>query len=588
MLDNKYLRRTLWVIEPVIGTAIAILTAMTGAVGTLVNVAGWSEDEINQAMEIEDPAWYVRFNWNYAQNDFITRNCIIIGLLALLFAAVLVLLCIMNVRASRNEDGSVSLNRFDRIWSEILIIAMCFAAGGAIGLAVPVYVLTPHSDWINIYTHITPLTDLDAYYFGANNNVLLALCIAGIAVCITAAVICFVSVVKKICARQLIEKSLLGIILGWLGIGATAAGKGAVKAGSAARSSIRKLTVPADDDQRAERKIKWKYILIAYALIFLPFFMFMATKGSISALLTLIICLIIAARLISSKIRRLNEIRRGVIEVRSGNLTYKIPVTEDENGPVTDLDKLAADINNISEATNIAVQNEIKNQRMKTDLISNVSHDLKTPLTSMISYLDILEKEGLDSPDAPAHLAIVKEKTERLKTLTEELFEAAKASSGNIPCEITDIDIAAMIDQILAEMDDKLKPKKLKIKKSIKTENTLVRADGNLLSRVLENLLGNISKYALEKSRVYIDVTDAPGGKSGRTLIEIKNISKAELNISADELMERFTRGDSSRNTEGSGLGLAIAKDLTTLMGGVFEISIDGDMFKASILLDKA
>ena len=588
MLDNKYLRRTLWVIEPVIGTAIAILTAMTGAVGTLVNVAGWSEDEINQAMEIEDPAWYVRFNWNYAQNDFITRNCIIIGLLALLFAAVLVLLCIMNVRASRNEDGSVSLNRFDRIWSEILIIAMCFAAGGAIGLAVPVYVLTPHSDWINIYTHITPLTDLDAYYFGANNNVLLALCIAGIAVCITAAVICFVSVVKKICARQLIEKSLLGIILGWLGIGATAAGKGAVKAGSAARSSIRKLTVPADDDQRAERKIKWKYILIAYALIFLPFFMFMATKGSISALLTLIICLVIAARLISSKIRRLNEIRRGVIEVRSGNLTYKIPVTEDENGPVTDLDKLAADINNISEATNIAVQNEIKNQRMKTDLISNVSHDLKTPLTSMISYLDILEKEGLDSPDAPAHLAIVKEKTERLKTLTEELFEAAKASSGNIPCEITDIDIAAMIDQILAEMDDKLKPKKLKIKKSIKTENTLVRADGNLLSRVLENLLGNISKYALEKSRVYIDVTDAPGGKSGRTLIEIKNISKAELNISADELMERFTRGDSSRNTEGSGLGLAIAKDLTTLMGGVFEISIDGDMFKASILLDKA
>ena len=136
-------------------------------------------------------------------------------------------------------------------------------------------------------------------------------------------------------------------------------------------------------------------------------------------------------------------------------------------------------------------------------------------------------------------------------------------------------------------MGDRLAKKKLKIKKNIKSENTIVRADGKLLYRVFENLLSNISKYALDRSRVYIDVSE-PSSSSDKLLVEIKNISKAELNISPEELMERFTRGDSSRNTEGSGLGLAIAKDLTTLMGGVFEISIDGDMFKASVLLDRA
>ena len=322
-------------------------------------------------------------------------------------------------------------------------------------------------------------------------------------------------------------------------------------------------------------------------LIGLPVF-FMIMSGEYEwMLLWTIVSMVIAIVLIVRKVGKLAEIRAGVIEVKSGNLTHKISVKEDENGPKTDLDQLASDINHISEATNAAVQNEIKNQRLKTDLISNVSHDLKTPLTSMVSYLDILEKEGLDSPDAPAHLAIVKEKTERLKTLTEELFEAAKASSGNIPCEIEDIDVSALIDQSLAEMGDRLAKKKLKIKKNFKTDNTLVLADGKLLYRVFENLLSNISKYALDRSRVYIDVSEASTAKD-KLLVEVKNISKAELNISPDELMERFTRGDSSRNTEGSGLGLAIAKDLTTLMGGVFEISIDGDMFKASVMLDRA
>ncbi|MBQ2160536.1 MAG: HAMP domain-containing histidine kinase, partial [Firmicutes bacterium] len=268
-----------------------------------------------------------------------------------------------------------------------------------------------------------------------------------------------------------------------------------------------------------------------------------------------------------------------------------IPVESDEKGPATGLDSLAQDINEISQATNVAVQNELKNQRLKTDLISNVSHDLKTPLTSMITYVDLMKTEGLDSENAPGYLEIIDEKTKRLKNLTENLFEAAKASSGNIPCEITDIDISAIVNQALAEMEDRLAEHELNVIVKNELDSPMVRADGQLLWRVIENLLSNVSKYAQEGSRVYINLSEStqnPAAGKGHALLEVKNISKDALNIPADELMERFKRGDESRNTEGSGLGLAIAKDLTHLMGGVFEILIDGDLFKASVMLDKA
>ncbi|MBR5740771.1 MAG: sensor histidine kinase, partial [Firmicutes bacterium] len=179
----------------------------------------------------------------------------------------------------------------------------------------------------------------------------------------------------------------------------------------------------------------------------------------------------------------------------------------------------------------------------------------------------------------------------RLKGLTENLFEAAKASSGNIPCEITDVNILTIVEQALAEMDDRLAERDLNVIVKNDLESPMVRADGQLLWRVIENLLSNVSKYALEGSRVYINLSETaekPASGKGRVLLEMKNMSHDALNIPADELMERFKRGDESRNTEGSGLGLAIAKDLAHLMGGVFEITIDGDLFKASVMLDKA
>lgn len=284
-------------------------------------------------------------------------------------------------------------------------------------------------------------------------------------------------------------------------------------------------------------------------------------------------------------IKKFEEIKKGVEEVKNGNLTYKISAEGN-----SELDKLAQNINKISEASNIAVQNELKNQRMKTELISNVSHDIKTPLTSMVTYVDLLKTEGLDSENAPKYLRILDEKTERLRHLTEDLFEAAKASSGAMPVHLEKVEIISLINQGLGEMDQKIQTSGLNFIVNADKDKYYVMADGQLLWRVVENLLGNVIKYALENSRVYIDVKDikSKNGKSTSLVtLEVKNISKKPLNISAEELMERFKRGDESRTTEGSGLGLAIAKDLVKIQNGWFEVIIDGDLFKAQVMLNK-
>lgn len=595
---NRALYAFLAVLAPLAGTVTAVMLALASGIINIFDVRN------NTQKQIEELSQYVdclgRFTEMHGQEELMSRLftfAVIAGVLAI---AAVIGLSIMTGRFSRDEEGKIVLNRFDRLWSEFHILLGGGAAAGACFAAIPIAKIVCRDNKfgpVNFTKLFEPL-ETDDYVCSMSNESVFWYSAVGIAVCLAIAVICWVTLVKKVKAHGLIKYSLLSKILAVLGFGAAVAGQEVVKAGKGIRkagkdiaeknrSAVRRFTIPNDEDRRAAHKLMLKYSLIAVALIAFPVFIMVLSDAYEIMLYAAIISMGICVILITTKVGRLAEIRAGVIKVKSGNLSHKIPVNEDDQGPKSDLDKLASDINHISEATNAAVQNEIKNQRLKTDLISNVSHDLKTPLTSMISYLDILEKEGLDSPDAPAHLAIVREKTERLRTLTEELFEAAKASSGNIPCEIEDIDVAALIDQSLAEMGDRLSKKKLKVKKNIKTDNTMVRADGKLLYRVFENLLSNISKYALDKSRVYIDVTEPPTPK-GRLLIEVKNISKDELNISPDELMERFTRGDSSRNTEGSGLGLAIAKDLTTLMGGVFEISIDGDMFKASIMLERA
>ena len=672
---SRTLNGILWILSVLSGTMLGIAGSFAVAVSAMSDYRQMYNQWIGMDTEItskeaqenlawiENSPWVVYFADENAQSDLLSWLLLALVALAIVFCAALIILCVQTGRLGRADDGSIQLNRFDRVWSEVLLLLGGGAAGGAVALAVPMYAI-----WfrINIKGVYTPTHPSD-YVFGPSNTAIWILCISGMAVCILLALLCFVSLVKKLKARMFWEKSFFGGI---------------------ALSIYRGI---ASSDKTM---VKVMALLIGGMLLSMTWF------GAVLVLAAVILC-------IPRLVRQFTEIRGGVREVKSGNLTYRIPVETDRRGNVGELGRLAADINEISQASNLAVQNELKNQRMKTELISNVSHDLKTPLTSMVSYIDLMKKEGLDSPHAPEYLEILDEKTQRLRVLTEELFEAAKASSGDMPVRMEAIDLGSLISQSLGEMNERLAARKLEILVSnhcaqstpvmntawnpkasrpageecaegnvnvapfdaasfdvasfdaapfdaadgmtegmragvqaaaagsmdgaavfddgaaagIASAGPRVMADGQLLWRVLENLLGNVSKYALPGSRVYLDIrrvsrkrssaagtadntgdfaaagttsadsscaAQAEKAANGFVLLQVKNISEEQLNISAEELMERFKRGDASRNTEGSGLGLAIARDLTKLMDGVFEITVDGDLFKASVLLKQA
>lgn len=240
-------------------------------------------------------------------------------------------------------------------------------------------------------------------------------------------------------------------------------------------------------------------------------------------------------------------------------------------------------LNSIGSGLEIAVERQIRSERMRTELITNVSHDIKTPLTSIINYTDLLQKEHTPEEEKE-YLEALARQSARLKKLTEDIVEASRASSGNINAELTSVNVKELVDQSIGEYSEKLEAAKIEPIASIPRDLT-VKADGRLLWRVFSNLLSNVCKYAMPSTRVYFDAERSNGG---RMKITVKNISREALNISADELMERFVRGDESRHSEGSGLGLSIAKSLTELMNGTFDVVIDGDLFRAEITLEEA
>lgn len=242
----------------------------------------------------------------------------------------------------------------------------------------------------------------------------------------------------------------------------------------------------------------------------------------------------------------------------------------------------AKNLNLISEGMKKAIENELKSERMKVELITNVSHDIKTPLTSIINYVDLLSKPH-EEEKTEEYIDVLQRQSQRLKRLAEDVVEASKASSGNIQVHMDVVSIKEIIEQASAEYEERLKEKNLLLITKIPEEKIEVDADGRLLWRVLRNVFSNVSKYSMDGSRVYIDVME-----DGENVITtIKNTSKNQLNITEEELMQRFVRGDSSRHTEGSGLGLNIAKSLMDLMQGSFEIQIDGDLFKSIITVKK-
>lgn len=282
-----------------------------------------------------------------------------------------------------------------------------------------------------------------------------------------------------------------------------------------------------------------------------------------------------AAFLLLRKTAQRRQVQNGIDRIASGDIDYQLPV----EGLTGDSYEMAAAINSIRGGLKNAVEEKVKNERMRAELITNVSHDIKTPLTSIINYVDLLKRENINDPKVQEYLNILEKKAERLRILTEDLVEASKASSGVLKLNEEEIDFVELVNQTNGEFADRFGRCNLKLICSMPDHPVYILADGRYVWRILENLYRNVEKYALTGTRVYVEVAE----KGNRICFVIKNISASELNIQAEELTERFIRGDASRTTEGSGLGLSIARDLTKLMNGTFQIYLDGDLFRVTI-----
>ena len=269
----------------------------------------------------------------------------------------------------------------------------------------------------------------------------------------------------------------------------------------------------------------------------------------------------------------------GAKRMRSGDLESKV----DDKYLVGCFREFAGELNGLADVAMVAAQNQLKSERMKTELITNVSHDIKTPLTSIINYVDWLEKPHTEE-EQKAYVEVLSRQSQRLKKLIDDLMEMSKASTGNIQVDIGEIDAVEAVTQALGEFSDKLTAAGLTPVFHQSEENIMLLADGRLLWRAMSNVLSNAVKYALPGTRLYVDVS----ATQDKAIISVKNISGAQLNISAEELMERFVRGDSSRNTEGSGLGLNIAKSLMELQKGQLQLLVDGDLFKVTLVFPRA
>ena len=446
-------------------------------------------------------------------------------------SSILILVMIVYlIWATGHEKGKegIQLNSIDKISYEIISIVIMFVIGMMMSFAVA-------SVESQIPQRILMSVFLLCYLIGY----------ACLAVWVS-------TTIRRLKAKQFIRSFLTYKVCRWIKV------------------TIQKIFKKVTDKENANRKITimyWGFVVISIILA--------CTMWSGIGLLVLIAFWIWTYYKLlqyNKKVQKINEALRNIYE---GNPNVKLNEEELEGT----LKIMAKYINDIAGGFTNAIEQSLKSERLKTELITNVSHDIKTPLTSIINYVDLLKKEEINNAQIEQYIAVLDKKSQRLKKLIEDLVEASKVSSGNVKLNMEVINLKELLNQSIGEFEDKLEKKNLKIEMDLPNENVLIKADNRYLYRVIENVFSNISKYALEGSRVYIKLEK----QKEEVYLEFKNISKDKLNISAEELMQRFVRGDKSRYTEGSGLGLSIAKSLTELQDGKFKIDIDGDLFKVVI-----
>ena len=445
----------------------------------------------------------------------------------------------LTVTAGRRpEDEEIHLNGFDRWYTEI-------AAGTVIGiwLAGTIISGTLIANSSLGYSHVVVTVIVTCLICGTYT---MAWFLIG-----------YLSLVRRIKAGTLWKNSLIRTVLKWIG---KCSGKLADFARAFSRNTAEKI----------------KVLLVGGAFLFLQFLIIGCVFSGAGVFLLALMAVDVAVMIFAiRKADGLDLIMDGLKKISDGELQYKI-----KTDTLTGKQKVMAEyINNIGGGLDAAVENSLKKERMQTELITNVSHDLKTPLTSIINYVDLMKRENPTDPKIQEYLRILDEKSQRLKVLTEDVVEASKASTGNIKLEMNDIDFVEMVQQVIGEFEEKFQEKNLTMMVHFTDEPSIIYADGQRMWRVLENVFGNVVKYAMEGTRVYAEISN----RNKKVTFSLKNISAQPLNISADELTERFIRGDVARNTEGSGLGLSIAKSLTELQGGEFKLYLDGDLFKVMI-----
>ena len=476
-------------------------------------------------------------------NETFTSTIIYVIFALILF---IYLLCVCG----KNKDGEHKSMWLDNIWTEVHLVAMGGIGFGAVVLCVIL---------------------LDEFYTGHFPLNMMNM-VVGISAAITSAVVItsLLSIIRNIKCKRFVESSIIVRVIRWCF-------KIFVKVLVWLRNGFvgyRNLLFKTLSKKTGVILIS---MLFAYTALIGLFGIFTLEAGNLFWIFVGIALFGFASFFIAHRSKDIDEIKKGVSEVRNGNIAYKIPELKSE-----DMKALATNINDIAKGLDESVSAKVKAERMKTELITNVSHDLKTPLTSIISYTELLANvEGLPE-EAKDYAQIIANKSDRLKTLTQDLFDISKVQSGNESVVLEKLDVSLLINQSLGEHDNEIKKSELPFCVNAPKE-LYISADGRKMSRVISNLISNILKYTMKNTRVFISAYE----ENGEVIMEFKNIASYPMDFNAEEIVGRFVRGDESRTQEGNGLGLAIAKSYTEICNGKFEIVLDGDMFKAILKFRK-